>query len=437
MFNTKQLFLNSFFYFALLFLFESCQKAENSTTPTVTTVPFPPTDLTATVVSTTQVNLSWVDKSTNEVGFKIERKTSATQYTAVTTLGADITLHNDNGLSPKTSYTYRVYSYNSVGASPTYSNEVTVTTIGLPSLTTTAVSNLTAVDGSSGGNITNDGGGAVTARGVVWSTSQNPTIALSTKTNDGSGTGTFSSNITGLSATTKYFIRAYATNAAGTAYGNEVSFTTNTIDLTSNLAAYYPFNGNANDESANSVKLNGAVNGPTLTTDRFNKVNSAYLFSNNNISVLHNTRLNASNSFSVSLWFYSTNDVVGDLIMKGLGDGYAYTWYLRHHSTTFNDPNIKFNYTPAPAVGRQVGASTPQINTWTHIVGVIDGSTLRIYKNGVFTNSISNIDLSNASLNQSTMQIGITQYGYYGKIDDIRIYNRTLNQDEITYLSKN
>ena len=97
----------------------------------------------------------------------------------------------------------------------------------LPTVTgTTAISNISYTTANSGGTITNDGGAAVTARGVCWSTSSNPTAVLSTKTIDGSGTGSFTSSITGLLAATTYYVRAYATNNAGTAYGNEVVFTT-------------------------------------------------------------------------------------------------------------------------------------------------------------------------------------------------------------------
>ena len=73
--------------------------------------------------------------------------------------------------------------------------------------------------------MTNDGNATVTARGVCWSTSHNPTVSNS-HTTDGSGTGSFTSSITGLSQNTTYYVRAYATNSVGTAYGNEVSFTT-------------------------------------------------------------------------------------------------------------------------------------------------------------------------------------------------------------------
>ncbi len=100
-------------------------------------------------------------------------------------------------------------------------------------LTTTAISSITAISASSGGNITSDGGGSITARGVCWSKSSNPTTANS-KTTDGTGTGSFTSAITGLELYTVYYVRAYATNDAGTAYGNEISFRTQYLPIGSN-----------------------------------------------------------------------------------------------------------------------------------------------------------------------------------------------------------
>jgi len=103
-----------------------------------------------------------------------------------------------------------------------------ITTI-IPTIATTIASSVTSSAATSGGNITNEGGAAVTARGVCWSTSANPTITLATKTSNGSGPGTFTSNITGLTAGTTYHVRAWATNSAGTGYGSEITFTTNAI----------------------------------------------------------------------------------------------------------------------------------------------------------------------------------------------------------------
>jgi uncharacterized protein (TIGR02145 family) len=88
-------------------------------------------------------------------------------------------------------------------------------------LSTTAVSAILATSATSGGSISSDGGAAITARGVCWSTSPNPTTASSVTTN-GSGVGSFTSNLTGLQPSATYYVRAYATNGVTTAYGNEV-----------------------------------------------------------------------------------------------------------------------------------------------------------------------------------------------------------------------
>jgi uncharacterized protein (TIGR02145 family) len=98
----------------------------------------------------------------------------------------------------------------------------------IPTISTITLDSISSTTARSGGYITADGGCSISARGVVWSTSQNPTISLSTKTSEGTGTGSFTSNLTGLTANTTYYVRAYATNCSGTAYGSEVSFTTTT-----------------------------------------------------------------------------------------------------------------------------------------------------------------------------------------------------------------
>jgi len=92
-------------------------------------------------------------------------------------------------------------------------------------LETVAVTEIDATTAASGGNITNDGGATVTEYGVCWSTDHAPDTD-DDRTSDGTGARTFTSNLTGLSASTRYFVRAYATNAAGTSYGPEIEFTT-------------------------------------------------------------------------------------------------------------------------------------------------------------------------------------------------------------------
>ncbi len=98
------------------------------------------------------------------------------------------------GLTAGTTYYVRAYATNAVGTS--YGSQVSFTADSAPTVTTTAVSNITETAADSGGNVTDDGGDAVTARGVCWSTSENPTTADS-KTTDGTGTGEFTSSITG------------------------------------------------------------------------------------------------------------------------------------------------------------------------------------------------------------------------------------------------
>ena len=107
-------------------------------------------------------------------------------------------------------------------------------------LTTTSIGSITSTGASSGGNFTFDDGATITARGVVWSTSSGPTVSLSTKTMDGTGTGTFTSTISGLSESTTYYVRAYATNTAGTVYGNEVTFITTCTLNTAGAASSTP-----------------------------------------------------------------------------------------------------------------------------------------------------------------------------------------------------
>ena len=103
----------------------------------------------------------------------------------------------------------------------------------MPTVTTNTVTNIKATTATCGGNVTSDGGGTITARGVCWSTSPNPTID-DNKTTDGSGIGSFTSSLSNLASQTTYYVRAYATNEAGTAYGEQKSFTTRASTGTEN-----------------------------------------------------------------------------------------------------------------------------------------------------------------------------------------------------------
>ena len=135
-----------------------------------------------------------------------------------------------SGCVPGTEYHYRAYATNSEGTS--YGADLTFTTgVTTPTVTTSTATSITTTGASSGGNVTANGGASVTARGVCWSTGVNPTTTDS-KTTDGSGTGTFTSTISGCVPGTEYHYRAYATNSVGTSYGADLTFTTSAVDVT-------------------------------------------------------------------------------------------------------------------------------------------------------------------------------------------------------------
>jgi uncharacterized protein (TIGR02145 family) len=129
------------------------------------------------------------------------------------------------GLKGGTKYYLRAYAVNTKGIG--YGNEVTFTTLpaGVPEITTTMTSNITYATAVSGGKITNDGGATFIAGGVCWSEFPSPTIT-NNKTIDRTTVGEFISTLTELKPERVYHLRAYATNTLGTAYGNDITFTT-------------------------------------------------------------------------------------------------------------------------------------------------------------------------------------------------------------------
>ncbi len=152
-----------------------------------------------------------------------------------------------------------------------------------PTVTTTAASGITASSATAGGNVTADGGATVTERGICYATTANPTTA-NTKVTSGTGTGTFTANMTSLAASTLYYVRAYAINSNGTTYGAQVSFTTLTSgggggtviigDGTSTqgypINCYYGYERSASIYTAAEVGVVGSLTMvewyPTLTT---------------------------------------------------------------------------------------------------------------------------------------------------------------------------
>lgn len=200
-----------------------------------TQAPSVPTGLTGTSTNV-QVNLQW-NASTDNVGVKeyiVAKDGADLPATAVTNLSI-------GGLTPNTPYSFTVKAKDAAGNTSAASAVFTISTQPNPATPPTVASTFCGTSGTMAqinSSVTSDGGATVTARGVCFGTTTNPTIA-GQKTTDGSGTGNFLSNISGLSIGTRYYVRAYATNNGGTSYGNEYSFTAVTISAPSVLQTLY------------------------------------------------------------------------------------------------------------------------------------------------------------------------------------------------------
>jgi endonuclease I len=168
-----------------------------------------------------------------------------------------------------------------------------------PTVTTTTVTDITTTTATSGGNVTSDGGATVTARGVCWNTSANPTIS-NFISSDGSGTGSFVSNLTNLTASTLYYYRAYATNSQGTAYGEEYSFSTSGNSPPAVPTATAATNVGINSFTANWNAASGATSYrlDVSTTNSFGTMLSGY----NNLTV--NSTSQAVSGLSASTNYY-------------------------------------------------------------------------------------------------------------------------------------
>ena len=219
---------------------------------------------------------------------------------------------------------------------------------------------------------------------------------------------------------------------------------------TNGLVGYWPFNGNANDESGNGN--NGTVNGATLTTDRFGVISKAYSFDgvDDQIDIQNSNNLNFTNTFTISIWhndrtlnFQSvTQGKQGFLVSKvasGTSDGY---WFVSQNNNTgpfsCNTPNKTMN------VAFYQGGSTSPIQcidtlTWHNIIFSMQNGNYKTYLNGVLIDS-SITTLNNILPNSLPMIFGFVSNPvnndgrFNGILDDIAIYNRALTEQEITAL---
>ena len=197
---------------------------------------YQPTVTTAQVTNITQTTATGGGTVTDDGGAEVTERgvcwstshnpTTSGSHSQASTGGTGSFTCNMTGLTAGTTYYVRAYAKNSAGTA--YGSEVSFVTpqsVVVPSVTTNPVTNITQTTATGGGTVTSDGGAEVTERGICWSTSHNPNIS-NTHATSGQGTGSFTCNITGLTPSTTYYVRAYAKNSVGVAYGTEVSFTT-------------------------------------------------------------------------------------------------------------------------------------------------------------------------------------------------------------------
>jgi phosphodiesterase/alkaline phosphatase D-like protein len=196
------------------------------------------TDAATSVSSTTATLNGTVNAQNDSTTVTFEYGTTTAYGTTITATPSPVTGNTDTavsstltGLTQGVTYHYRVVGQNTFGTATGADMTFTTGTITVPTVNTWMIMDITTSSATGGGNVIDEGMGTVTAKGLCWSTSSNPTIADST-TNDGSGLGAFSSSITGLVENTTYYVRAYATNSAGTGYGVQRSFTTNAETVT-------------------------------------------------------------------------------------------------------------------------------------------------------------------------------------------------------------
>ncbi len=219
--------------------------------------------------------------------------------------------------------------------------------------------------------------------------------------------------------------------------------------LTNGLIAYYPFTGNSNDISGNG--FNGINNGAVLATDRFGNSNNAYYFSGNNNIVLPFSQTNII-SYSVSAWFKTS---LGGVILGGRGnngeEGLSLTVENNSLSPTYLGQVLWTSENNYGGIGQLSNLSYLD-NSWHNVIGTftsnagnITPSEFVLYIDGVLINSINSNTSNQATTspinnNNTNLLLGNHQLysnaGFIGILDDIRIYNRVLTQNEITYLAQ-
>ena len=314
----------------------------------------------------------------------------------------------------------------------------------LPSIITLKPSNINQYSANIGTKVVSYDTKSLKMRGICWSTSPNPDTT-DNKSMYGSEIGLIISNLTGLDQNTTYYVRAYAINETGLHYGNEIAFQTlsnGTVNLGNGLMAYYPFNGNTNDESGRGH--HGIVHGASLINDRFNNLNCAYNFNgiDNYIEVPNSPDINfgRTTNFSINIWFKILND---QSIYYGLlNKGNINSAYYELDMTLGQYPTVRFNFGERNGVASLYTYDNLSLNdnSW-HMAtaeAIRDKNSLLLYQDGVLIGEMTLESISDFVMSSdASLKIGVDRNfssNFVGNIDDVRIYNRALNFSEIQSL---
>ena len=293
-----------------------------------------------------------------------------------------------------TTYYVRAYATNSAGTA--YGNEITFTSsANLPTLSTTTISVLSFATAATGGTISSDGAAAVTARGVCWSTSTNPTSS-NDKTVDGTSIGAFTSSISGLTGATSYYLRAYATNNAGTAYGNQINFTT-------------------------------PVEPPSVKDIDGNKYYIATIGSQ--IWMTENLKTTKNND-GTAIQF-----VTGNTAWSNLYDlSSAYCWYNNDEATYKNTYGALYNYANVEIAKLcPVGWHVPSNDDWTTLFTFLGGASQLSTRNKLFkvgiTTGATNSSGFTATPNGYRDSNGLFKFNY---LTDLRWWTSTITYNGVS-----
>ena len=401
-----------------------------------TQAPTAPSNLGATTISTSQINLSWT-AATDNVGvtnYLVERcVTSSCTFAQIGTSAG--TTFSSTGLTAGTGYSYRVRATDAAGNLGPYSNTATATTTSTDTQAPTAPSNLTATTASSS-QVNLSWTASTDDVGVTNYLVERCVTASCTFTQVGTSAST-TFNATALTANTNYSFRVRATDAAAnlSAYSNTATATTSAAP--SGLVAAYAFSEGSGttvaDLSGNN--LTGTIQGATWTTGGMYGSALSFNGTTSYVDLGNPTQLQLTSSMTIEAWVKAAANPAddGQIVAKANNNS---GWQLK--TTPDTGPQTFGIAVSGSSTGntQRYSTTTRALNTWYHVAGVYDATakTLSTYVNGVLSNG-SLVGTIPASQFNSTVNanIGRRTNGYYfnGVIDEVRIYNRALSVAEI------